>query len=137
VVYGSVTLLATAVGPAVAYRLPHAPPVADVVTLLDLGTIAHFLSVAVLAVMCVVTAHVSLATRVLPRWTAWLGLLAAASVLAATVVLLRTRDPVHLAATVLLAWIVAVSIVLAARRRPHQPPDATAPTRVQRAETTG
>jgi hypothetical protein len=50
------------------------------------------------------------------------------SVLAATVVLPHTRDEFHYAAMVLLAWIVAVSIVLAARRRPHQPVVGTAQT---------
>jgi hypothetical protein len=137
VVYGSVTLLATAMGPAVVQRLPNAPPVADAVTLLDLGAIAHFLSAAVLAVMCAAAAHVSLATRVLPRWTAWLGLIAAAAVLTAIAVLPHTTDPMHYAATILLAWIVAVSIVLAARRRPHQPVAATAPTEAHTVETTG
>src|SRR3954452_19332817 len=126
VVYASVTLLATAIGPAVVQRLPNAPPVADAVTLLDLGAIAHFLSAAVLALMCAAAAHVSLATRVLPRWTAWLGLVAAAGLLTAIAVLPRPAAPMHYAATTLLALIVAVSIVLAARRRPHQPVAATA-----------
>jgi hypothetical protein len=125
VVYGSVTLLATAVDAGVIYRLPNTPPTADAVTLFDLATIAHFLSATVLALMCVAAAHVSLATRVLPRWTGWLGLVTAAALLAGTVVLLRTTDPMHYAATVLFVWIICVSVVLAARRHPHQPVTAT------------
>jgi hypothetical protein len=137
VVYGSVTLFATAVGAGVVQRLPNVPPAADAVTLLDVSAIAHDLSAAVLAVMCVAAAHVSLITRVLPRWTAWLGLIAAAAVLAGTVVLPQTRDPFHYAATVLLAWIVAVSIVLAGHQRPHQPVATTSHTQAEQVETAG
>ena len=137
VVYGSVTLFATAVAAGVVQRLPNPPPVAEAVTLLDLNSIAHFLSAAVLAVMCVAAAHVSLVTRVLPRWTAWLGLVAAAAALAGIVVLPHSRDPFHYAATVLLAWIVSVSIVLAARRHPHQPVATTSHPQAEQVETAG
>jgi hypothetical protein len=126
VVYGSVTLLATAVDAGVVYRLPNSPP-GDAVALLDLAAIAHFLSAAVLAIMCLAAAHVALATRVLPRWTAWLGLATSVALLGGTVVLLRTTDPMHYAATALLAWIIAVSIVLASRRSPDETISGTTP----------
>jgi len=135
VVYGSVTLLATAVGAGVVQRLPSTPPAADAVTLLDISAIAHDLSAAVLAVMCVAAAHVSLISRVLPRWTGWLGLVAAAALLAGIVVLPLTRDLYHYAATVLLAWIVSVSIALAVRRRPHVPVATMSDPEAEQAET--
>jgi hypothetical protein len=78
-----------------------------------------------------------LITRVLPRWTAWLGLVAATAVLAGIVVLPHTRDPYHYAATVLLAWIVSVSIVLAARRRPYQPDTTTPHPQAEQVENAG
>jgi len=127
VVYGSVTLLATAVDVGVVYRIPDAQPAADAMALFDVAAIAHFLSVAVLAVMSVAAAHVALATRVLPRWTAWLGLVTGAAVLAGAVLLPRTTDPMHYAATALLTWITAVSIVLASRRSADETISGTTP----------
>jgi hypothetical protein len=138
VVYGSVTLLATAVDVGVVYRIPNAQPAADAMALFDVAAIAHFLSVAVLAVMCVAAAHVALATRVLPQWTAWLGLVTGAAVLAGTVLLPRTTDPMHYAATALLTWITAVSIVLASRRSADETISGTTPhAETENVQTTG
>src|SRR4051812_25761118 len=127
VVYGSVTLLATAVDVGVVYRIPDAQPAADAMALFDVAAIAHFLSVAVLAVMSVAAAHVALAPRVLPRWPAWLGLVPGAAVLAGTVLLPRTTAPMHYAAPPLLTWITAVSIVLASRRSADETISGTTP----------
>ena len=49
------------------------------------------------------------------------------ALLGGTVVLLRTTDPMHYAATALLAWIIAVSIVLASRRSPDETIRGTTP----------